>query len=229
MPPPAAVAPPAQAAAAAMNVGLAGAPLVARGAIAADDELRRAIEMSLQESVPEDSRPQPQEQAQDGPPPPPLPAATAGPSSAAAAPVPAVVPAAVPPGDLYPLQAVSARDLQQQQPMDQQQSSSDEESTLSDPEEFVPLTKEVIDDFTNQALAGCLTLLDTLPETIYRVCDLMLAVFQRNGDQFKENVLRSLVEEVHKSVEVIAEALQSDTMCITGGKKTSSAVLNFFL
>ena len=64
----------------------------------------------------------------------------------------------------------------------------EEETSLSDPEDFAPLTKGVIDEFTQGALSGCLALLDTLPDTIYRVCDLMLAVFARNGADFKEQV-----------------------------------------
>jgi E3 ubiquitin-protein ligase HUWE1 len=58
----------------------------------------------------------------------------------------------------------------------------------------------VIDDFTHEALRGCLALLDTLPDTVYRVCDLLLAVFNRNGVDFKEKVLRNLMEQVHASV-----------------------------
>ena len=65
---------------------------------------------------------------------------------------------------------------------------------------FEPLDKAVINDFTDSALSGCLSLLDTLPDTVYRVCDLLLAVFNRNGLQFKEKLLRGLIEEVRKAV-----------------------------
>ena len=54
----------------------------------------------------------------------------------------------------------------------------------------------MIDGFTEDALVGCLKILDTLPDTVFRVCDLLLAVFARNGDAFKERVLRKLIEEV---------------------------------
>ncbi len=47
------------------------------------------------------------------------------------------------------------------------------------------LKQQVIDTFTSSALSGCLTLLDTLPETVYRVTDLLMAMFQRNGPAFK--------------------------------------------
>jgi E3 ubiquitin-protein ligase HUWE1 len=62
------------------------------------------------------------------------------------------------------------------------------------------LKQQVIDTFTSSALSGCLTLLDTLPETVYRVTDLLMAMFQRNGNSFKESLLAELMGEVQRSV-----------------------------
>ena len=42
-----------------------------------------------------------------------------------------------------------------------------EEDDLPD-EEYEPLTTTVIDDFAANALTGCLSLLDSLPDTVYR-------------------------------------------------------------
>ena len=67
-------------------------------------------------------------------------------------------------------------------------------------EDYDPLSKAVIDDFTDEALRGCLALLDTLPDTVYRVCDLLIAVFARNGPEFKTKVLGNLMEQVQLSV-----------------------------
>ena len=39
----------------------------------------------------------------------------------------------------------------------------------------------------------------------YRVCDLLLAVFNRNGSDFKETILRSLITEVHEAVKRLSE------------------------
>lgn len=86
-----------------------------------------------------------------------------------------------------------------------------ESEDLLPEDEFVPLSKEVIDEFTNKALSGCLSLLDTLPDTVYRVCDLLLAVFNRNGPQFKETVLKHLIQEVHDSVVALLEVCKSDS------------------
>merc|ERR1719400_1523424 len=63
------------------------------------------------------------------------------------------------------------------------------------------LKQQVIEGFTEKALVGCLTLLDTLPETVYRVTDLLIAIFARNGKEFKERLLAELMEEVKKSVD----------------------------
>ena len=84
------------------------------------------------------------------------------------------------------------------------------DETLAEILDYTPLAKEVIDDFTNQALSGCLNLLDTLPDTIYKVCDLLLEVFRRNGPDFKENVLRTLVEEVHQAVDMLSGNLRAN-------------------
>lgn len=76
----------------------------------------------------------------------------------------------------------------------------EEEDKMDSDADFEPLDKIVINDFTDSALSGCLSLLDTLPDTVYRVCDLLLAVFNRNGMEFKEKLLRGLIEEVRKAV-----------------------------
>ena len=160
-----------------VSEGLVGVPLVTRApaggassfSFGEQDELRRAIEMSLAEQTREDQGSEPSKAPKEEP---------------------------------------------------------ESEDMLTD-EDFTPLSKEVIDDFTNQALSGCLNLLDTLPDTIYRVCDLMLAVFQRNGTEFKENVLKSLVEEVHKSVVSLTQVLQNANTTesfVNGDNATRAAV-----
>jgi E3 ubiquitin-protein ligase HUWE1 len=83
--------------------------------------------------------------------------------------------------------------------VDEKKSEEDEDEKADD-NDFTPLEKSVIEDFTESALCGCLTLLDTLPDTVYRVCDLLLAVFARNGLKFKEKVLRGLIDEVGQAV-----------------------------
>merc|ERR1711994_83600 len=90
---------------------------------------------------------------------------------------------------------------------DTEQNKEEEEEMSSDEQEA--LKQQVIDTFTDTALSGCLTLLDTLPETVYRVTDLLMAVFNRNGKEFKEKLLTELMSEVKKSVEQLLENAHS--------------------
>ena len=45
-------------------------------------------------------------------------------------------------------------------------------------------------------LAGCMQLIDTLPETVYRVCDLIGVITNRNGAKWRDQALTTLVAEV---------------------------------
>ncbi|BFZ10773.1 hypothetical protein BsWGS_13813 [Bradybaena similaris] len=59
-----------------------------------------------------------------------------------------------------------------------------------------PLDASILDDFTRSIFPGCLNLLDLLPETVYRVCDLLIVVMSRNGAQWKEETLGALCKEI---------------------------------
>ncbi|XP_055882443.1 E3 ubiquitin-protein ligase HUWE1-like isoform X4 [Biomphalaria glabrata] len=59
-----------------------------------------------------------------------------------------------------------------------------------------PLETAVLDEFTYSIFPGCLNLLDTLPETVYRVCDLLIVIMNRNGTEWKQETLRSLCNEL---------------------------------
>lgn len=65
-----------------------------------------------------------------------------------------------------------------------------------DPHKDDPMPRELMDNFTKDILTGCLQLLDTLPETVYRVCDLLIAVSSRNGDEWLCNIFRRLIDEI---------------------------------
>jgi hypothetical protein len=58
------------------------------------------------------------------------------------------------------------------------------------------LSKEAIDKFTMVALPACLNLVDTLPETVYRVCDLLMTITKRNGEVWRDEMLDTLVADV---------------------------------
>ncbi|RWS28597.1 E3 ubiquitin-protein ligase HUWE1-like protein, partial [Leptotrombidium deliense] len=80
-----------------------------------------------------------------------------------------------------------------------------------------PLSKQRMDDFTNDILSGCLNLLDTLPDTVYRVCDMLLAVCQRNGEKWSENMIKQLLAEISENINKLLESTKPMT---SGDKRT---------
>lgn len=72
--------------------------------------------------------------------------------------------------------------------------------------EEAPVEAAVMDRFTEHMLPGCLRLLDALPETVYRVCDLLGAVVARNGTAWRDRMLASLLHEVRSTVAALLEA-----------------------
>lgn len=89
------------------------------------------------------------------------------------------------------------------------ESSSTEAHPSEDEDE--PMSKQMMDDFTKDILPGCLRLLDTLPETVYRVCDLLIAVAQRNGDDWMKRILKQLIEEISRNVIILSKATEPMT------------------
>ena len=80
------------------------------------------------------------------------------------------------------------------------------------------------------ALTGCLTLLDTLRETVYRVTDLLMAIFNRNGKEFKEKLLTQLMGEVKKSVEDLLPVAECGQGAGVGdGNESSRAAVRIHL
>lgn len=59
-----------------------------------------------------------------------------------------------------------------------------------------PLTDELIDNFSVQALDVCLELIETIPECIYKVCDLLVTIMKRNGRTFRDNLLDRILVEI---------------------------------
>lgn len=69
-----------------------------------------------------------------------------------------------------------------------------------------PIPKESMDTFTDCILAGCLRLLDTLPDTVYRICDLLLAVAQRNGEKWCQQMIDQLLSEINANISKLIES-----------------------
>ncbi|XP_041093093.1 E3 ubiquitin-protein ligase HUWE1-like [Polyodon spathula] len=69
-----------------------------------------------------------------------------------------------------------------------------------------PLGAEELHSFTDTMLPGCFTLLDELPDTVYRVCDLIMTAVKRNGLEYREMILRQVVNQVWEAADVLIKA-----------------------
>ncbi|XP_036141020.1 E3 ubiquitin-protein ligase HUWE1 isoform X8 [Monomorium pharaonis] len=68
---------------------------------------------------------------------------------------------------------------------------------------------ESIDEFTRSALGQCLNLLDLMPDTVYRICDLLVTITKRNGDEWRDDTLRQLIREVGRLVDYLIDIAES--------------------
>jgi len=59
------------------------------------------------------------------------------------------------------------------------------------------LKPEDVDQFTETVLEQCLSVLDKIPESVFRIRELLVAVGQRNGKVWMEKTLDILLEQVN--------------------------------
>ncbi|KAL3853804.1 hypothetical protein ACJMK2_017313, partial [Sinanodonta woodiana] len=100
----------------------------------------------------------------------------------------------------------------------------EEAEEMDKPEE--PLDKACLDDFTEKLFPGCLTLLDTLQETVYRACDLITVVTQRNGAEWQKRVLSDLVAEVQMLAQTILSLAPSSDTEATAAQSQADKIAN---
>jgi hypothetical protein len=78
--------------------------------------------------------------------------------------------------------------------MDENQSSSTSASA-DDSDQIHQLDKVILDKFANNMLPGLTKILDNVPDTVYRVCDLIVVVVKKYGDQWRDNSLLYILNE----------------------------------
>ncbi|XP_069065433.1 E3 ubiquitin-protein ligase HUWE1 isoform X1 [Pleurodeles waltl] len=69
-----------------------------------------------------------------------------------------------------------------------------------------PLEQEELHNFTDTMLPGCFHLLDELPDTVYRVCDLIMTAIKRNGADYRDLILKQVVNQVWEAADVLIKA-----------------------
>lgn len=73
-----------------------------------------------------------------------------------------------------------------------------------------PLPKKTLDDFTSNLLKTCLNILDQLPETVYKICDLLITVTKRNGPIWRDEMLDTLCKEIFNCIQFLIGILVDD-------------------
>ena len=58
------------------------------------------------------------------------------------------------------------------------------------------LTPGDLDDLTETLVSGCMNMLDAMPNTVFKICQLLVIVSNRNGNQWRENMFKQLFLEV---------------------------------
>ncbi|XP_041429057.1 E3 ubiquitin-protein ligase HUWE1 isoform X4 [Xenopus laevis] len=69
-----------------------------------------------------------------------------------------------------------------------------------------PLEQDELQSFTDTMLPGCFHLLDELPDTVYRVCDLIMTAIKRNGADYRDMILKQVVNQVWEAADVLIKA-----------------------
>uniref|UniRef100_A0AAV2LYL5 E3 ubiquitin-protein ligase HUWE1 n=1 Tax=Knipowitschia caucasica TaxID=637954 RepID=A0AAV2LYL5_KNICA len=72
--------------------------------------------------------------------------------------------------------------------------------------EAEPLDPQELHTFTDAMLPGCFHLLDELPDTVYRLCDLLMTAIKRNGPEFRDLFLGQVVRQVWDAADVLIKA-----------------------
>lgn len=62
--------------------------------------------------------------------------------------------------------------------------------------EAEPLDPKELHAFTDSMLPGCFHLLDELPDTVYRLCDLLMTAIKRSGPEYRDLILGQVVHQV---------------------------------
>ncbi|XP_014870787.1 E3 ubiquitin-protein ligase HUWE1 isoform X12 [Poecilia latipinna] len=85
--------------------------------------------------------------------------------------------------------------------------------------EAEPLDPQELHSFTDSMLPGCFHLLDELPDTVYRLCDLLMTAIKRSGPEYRDLILGQVVDQVWEAADVLIKAAEplttSDTKTVS--------------
>jgi hypothetical protein len=72
-----------------------------------------------------------------------------------------------------------------------------------------PIGQEELDEFIQKVLKMSFDLLEKFPGSVHKLCDLMLAIFRRNGDDFRDESIHAILERINNDLEVVENILQT--------------------
>ena len=78
-----------------------------------------------------------------------------------------------------------------------------ERKKQKDKEALQPLDSSILDDFSNTLLPGSIDLVTSINGSVHRVCDLILALAKRSGQEWSIRSLRKIMSLVRKCNHVV--------------------------
>ncbi|XP_051864983.1 E3 ubiquitin-protein ligase HUWE1 isoform X7 [Pristis pectinata] len=100
----------------------------------------------------------------------------------------------------------AARRKEEEERKAREKQEEEEVKSLERYQDAEPLEPDELNTFTEKMLPGCFHLLDELPDTVYRVCDLIMTAVKRNGADYRDLILKQVVEQVWEAANVLIKA-----------------------
>ncbi|XP_072102563.1 E3 ubiquitin-protein ligase HUWE1 isoform X5 [Mobula birostris] len=100
----------------------------------------------------------------------------------------------------------AARRKEEEERKAREKQEEEEVKSLERYQDAEPLEPDELNAFTEKMLPGCFHLLDELPDTVYRVCDLIMTAVKRNGADYRDLILKQVVEQVWEAANVLIKA-----------------------
>ncbi|XP_064415282.1 E3 ubiquitin-protein ligase HUWE1 isoform X2 [Latimeria chalumnae] len=97
----------------------------------------------------------------------------------------------------------AARRKEEEERKAREKQEEEEAKCLEKFQDVEPLESDELHGFTDTMLPGCFHLLDELPDTVYRVCDLIMTAIKRNGADYRDMILKQVVNQVWDAADVL--------------------------
>ena len=100
------------------------------------------------------------------------------------------------------------------------------EPTTTTPDETHQLDKAILDRFANTMLPGLMKILDNVPDTVYRVCDLIVVVVRKYGSEWRDDCLSFMLNEICELIKQVCSIYQLKTTTTTTTKNGEDTAMS---